>query len=85
MSAVTASEARARLFPLIQQVNDNAEAIEIVSRSHGRAVLVSGAEWDSIQETLHIFGSQANAQHVLTSLAQLEHGEVKVLSADEFE
>ena len=38
MMSVTASEARSRLFPLIEQVNDDQVAVEIVSR-HGTAFL----------------------------------------------
>ncbi|MFM8773351.1 MAG: type II toxin-antitoxin system prevent-host-death family antitoxin, partial [Actinomycetota bacterium] len=34
--SVTASEARARLFPLIEEVNDDQVAVEIVSK-RGRA------------------------------------------------
>ena len=38
--SITASEARKGLFPLIKKVNEEHDAIEIVSR-HGNAVLVS--------------------------------------------
>jgi len=44
--SITASEARRRLFPLIEEVNDNAESVEIVSRA-GRAYLVPAAEYES--------------------------------------
>jgi prevent-host-death family protein len=37
---VTASEARKRLFPLIEQVNEDREPVEITSR-RGDAVLVA--------------------------------------------
>ncbi|HEX4258899.1 MAG TPA: type II toxin-antitoxin system prevent-host-death family antitoxin, partial [Streptosporangiaceae bacterium] len=37
--AITASEARKKLFPLIKQVNDDRAPVEIVS-NHGRAYLV---------------------------------------------
>src|SRR5690242_20668721 len=40
--AITASEARKALFPLIKQVNEGHEAVGIVSK-HGNAVLVSPA------------------------------------------
>jgi antitoxin YefM len=37
--AMSASEARRRLFPLIEQVNDDQEPVEIISKS-GTAFLV---------------------------------------------
>ena len=42
--AVTESDARARLFPLIKQVNADQEPVEIVSRK-GTAFLVSAAQY----------------------------------------
>jgi len=49
--AISASEARARLFPLIEEVNDGNHVVEITSR-RGSAVLMSKAEYDAIKETL---------------------------------
>ena len=39
--AITASEARRELFPLIEKVNDDRTAIEITSKDRGNAVLMS--------------------------------------------
>ncbi|MGQ0631991.1 MAG: type II toxin-antitoxin system Phd/YefM family antitoxin [Sporichthyaceae bacterium] len=72
--AITASEARKRLFPLIQEVNDDAVAVEITSKN-GNAVLVSADEWNSIQETLYLMRSPANAARLRESLAQVRRGE----------
>ena len=44
--AISASEARQRLFPLIQQVNNDHEPVRIASRA-GDAVLMSAADYDS--------------------------------------
>ena len=41
--AITASDARKRLFPLIKQVSDDREPVEIVS-NHGRVYLVSAED-----------------------------------------
>jgi len=41
VSAISASEARKRLFPLIEQVNNDHTPVEIVHRG-GNAVLVEG-------------------------------------------
>lgn len=72
--AISASEARKNLFGLIQKVNDDVQEIEIVSKN-GSAVLVSAAEWRSIQETAHLLRSPANARALAKSIAQLEEGQ----------
>ena len=43
--AVTASEARKRLFSVIEQVNEDRKPVEITSL-HGGAVLLSKADYD---------------------------------------
>lgn len=47
--SITASEARRELFPLIKKVNEDHEAIEIVSE-HGNAVLVSAEDHAALRE-----------------------------------
>lgn len=72
--AITASEARKNLFPLIEQVNDDRAPVEITSR-RGDAVLISRADYDALEETAHLLRSPANARHLLESLAQAQAGE----------
>lgn len=71
--AITASEARKHLFPLIEQVNDDQEPVEIVSRK-GTAYLVSEAQYRSLTETAHLLRSPANAERLMRSIAQVEGG-----------
>jgi len=71
--AITASEARRNLFPLIEQVNDDQEPVEIVSR-RGTAYLVSQAQYHALAETAYLLRSPANAERLLSSLAQIEAG-----------
>ena len=73
--SVTASEARARLFPLIDQVNDDQVAIEIVSK-RGTAFLVSADEYNSLRETVYLLSSPTNAERLRASLDQAQRGEV---------
>lgn len=74
MTAVTASEARQNLFPLIERVNADRTAVEITHR-HGNAVLVSKAEYDALEEAAHVLRSPANAQRLLESIGEALRGE----------
>lgn len=53
MESFSASEARANLFSLVEQVNQDHSPRVITSRK-GDAVLLSKADWESIQETLYL-------------------------------
>lgn len=75
--ALSASEARKRLFPLIEQVNDDQEPVEIVSKA-GSAFLVSAEQWRSLVETAHLLRSPANAERLLRSIAAANRGETTV-------
>ncbi|MGH3544351.1 MAG: type II toxin-antitoxin system Phd/YefM family antitoxin [Mycobacteriales bacterium] len=74
MTAITASQARKTLFPLIQEVNTDHVPVEIVSK-HGNAVLVSKADWDSMEETAYLLRSPANAARLAKAMAQANRGE----------
>jgi antitoxin YefM len=62
--SITASEARKELFPLIKRVNDDHDAIEIVSK-HGNAVLVSADDYAALREGAYLLRSPANARRLL--------------------
>jgi antitoxin YefM len=72
--AITASEARKNLFPLIEQVNNDRMPVEIMSK-HGAAVLISLADYEALEETAHLLRAPANARRLLESLAQAQQGE----------
>ena len=75
--AITGSEARARLFPLIEQVTKDGVPIESVRRA-GTAVLISQEEYDALEETAHLLRSPANAARLMRSLADAEAGNVQL-------
>ena len=79
--AVTASEARARLFPLIEQVNDDRQPVEITSK-RGDAVLLSRADYDALTETALLLRAPANATRLFESLAQAHAGQLSVHELD---
>ena len=74
MPAITATEARKTLFGLIQQVNDDHSAVEVVSR-HGNAVILSKDDYDAMTETAHLLRSPANAERLLAAIERVRRGE----------
>lgn len=74
--AVTASEARKLLFPLIEQVNADQEPVEIVSK-RGTAFLVSEDQFRSMRETAYLLRSPANAARLAESIEQARAGQVE--------
>jgi prevent-host-death family protein len=53
MQTLTASEARANLYRLIDQTNESHQPI-VISGKRSNAVLLSSEDWDAIQETLYL-------------------------------
>lgn len=53
MTAVTATSARANLYRLIDQVNEDSEPLTITGQ-RGNAVLIGEDDWRAIQETLFL-------------------------------
>lgn len=64
--AITASEARRSLFPLMEQADEDHDAVEIVSE-HGNAVLVSAEDYAALREGAYLLRSPANARRLLES------------------
>jgi antitoxin YefM len=73
LTAITATEARRRLFPLLAQVNDDHSPVEIVHTS-GNAVLVSKDDWDAMVETAYLLRGE-NGRLLRESMAEMEAGE----------
>jgi antitoxin YefM len=70
---ISASEARSRLFPLIQQVNDDHAPVRIASKA-GDVVLMSAEDFDAWQETIYLLRSPANARRLMEAVARDKAG-----------
>jgi antitoxin YefM len=86
--SITASEARKGLFPLIKKVNEDHDAIEIVSK-HGNAVLICAEDYAALREGAYLLRSPANArrllkayENALNSIGTAEHELVDPDEAD---
>jgi antitoxin YefM len=53
MTTLSASEARKRLYNLVDEVKETHKPVQIVGR-RSSAVLVSEEDWRAIEETLHL-------------------------------
>jgi prevent-host-death family protein len=53
MATLTATQARKRLYSLVDEVKESHEPVQIVGKRNS-AVLVSEEDWRAIQETLYL-------------------------------
>lgn len=79
--SISVSKARRTLFPLIERVNDNCEAVEIVSRA-GNAVLMSANEYAAWKENADLFRSPENARRLLDAYQRATAGVTEVDDLD---
>ncbi len=73
MSSISASEARRRLYSLIDEVGESHEPMQINGK-RGNAVLLSEADWNAIQETLHLVSIPGMRESILEGLATPPEG-----------
>jgi prevent-host-death family protein len=69
MTILTASEARANLYRLIDQTAESHEPVFITGKRSG-AVLVSEDDWKSIQETLFLLSVPGMRESIKDGMAE---------------
>lgn len=75
-TALPISTVRQKLFGLVQQVNDDHDAVTVVTKSGENAVLVAESDWNSIQETLYVLATHGGSK-LLESVEQARRGETR--------
>jgi prevent-host-death family protein len=68
MTSISATEARKRLYSLLDDVAASHEPIEITGR-RSNAVLVSEDDWRAVQETLHLLSIPGMRESILEGIA----------------
>ena len=68
MASISATEARKRLYALIDEVSESHKPLQITGK-RGNAVLLSEADWNAIQETLHLVSIPGMRESILEGLA----------------
>lgn len=68
MAAINATQARADLYRLLEEVARTHEPVEIKGRK-GSAVLVAEEDWRSIQETLHLLSVPGMRESIVEGMS----------------
>lgn len=66
---ITASEARASLYRLIDQITESHQPI-LISGKRSSAVLVSAEDWQAIQETLYLLSVPGMRESIKKGMAE---------------
>ncbi|MBT2132734.1 type II toxin-antitoxin system prevent-host-death family antitoxin [Croceibacterium sp. LX-88] len=74
MQTISYSDARENLKSVIDKVVADHAPIAITRQRGEGAVLVSESDWASIEETMYLLRSPANARELLASIAELDAG-----------
>lgn len=69
MTTLTASEARANLYRLIDEAAESHQPIHIAGK-RSSAVLLSGEDWQSIQETLYLLSVPGMRESIKKGMAE---------------
>lgn len=66
---VTASEARANLYRLIDEANESHRPV-LIAGKRSSAVLVSAQDWDAMQETLYLLSVPGMRESIRKGMAE---------------
>ena len=69
MPTINVTEARAKLYALVQQTRREHEPV-LITGKNGNAVLVGEDDWNSIQETLHLLSIPGMRESIREGLAE---------------
>lgn len=69
MATLSASEARANLYRLIDETSESHKPI-VISGKRGSAVLVSAEDWDAMQETLYLLSVPGMRESIKAGMAE---------------
>ncbi len=64
MTAISVTKARANLYRLVDQANEESQTITITGK-RGNAVLIGEDDWSAIQETLYLNSIPGMSQSII--------------------
>lgn len=74
MDVLTYSDTRARLKEVMERVVADRTPVVITRQKAEAVVMVSLADWNAMEETLHLLSSPANAERLRASVRELDEG-----------
>jgi prevent-host-death family protein len=69
VTTLTASEARANLYRLIDETSESHKPV-VISGKRGSAVLVSAEDWDALQETIYLLSVPGMRESIKAGMAE---------------
>ncbi len=78
MNALTASEARANLYRLMDETAASHKPV-LISGRRNNAVLIAGEDWSAIQETLYLLSVPGMRESIKAGMAEPPEKSVKAL------
>ena len=74
MTTVSYTHTRNNLAKILQQAEENREAIVVTRSGKNPSVILSMDEYESMQETLYLMSSPKNLERMVQSLADYDAG-----------
>jgi antitoxin YefM len=74
MDVLSYSETRARLKEIMDRVVEDRSPVVITRQKAEAVVMVSLADWNAMEETMHLLSSPANAERLREAIRQLDEG-----------
>jgi antitoxin YefM len=74
MDSLSFSETRANLKAVMDKVVADRAPVAVTRQRGEGVVMISQSEWNSIEETLYLLSSPANARILLEAIAELDAG-----------
>mgnify|MGYP000226903929 CR=1 FL=1 len=71
---VSASDLRTNLARYLDEVEADRTEIVVTRQNHEDVVIMTRADWESLNETLHLLSTPANARALRESIAELDAG-----------
>jgi len=69
MATITATEARSKLYSLIDEAEQNHEPI-VITGKRGNAVLVAESDWNAIKETLYLLSIPGMRESIVEGMKE---------------
>lgn len=74
MDVLSYSDARATLKDVMDRVVNDRAPVVITRQKAAPVVILSLADWNAIEETLHLLSARTNAERLRQSIRELEAG-----------